>query len=157
MNYCLKVKKKQFLAPSPPPLGLALVINQPRPSFRTWMHAHIWIVHFDQKFVTFVRSPLGLLTERWYTVGIWIPTIWLSRFLTFGFQISDFALCSRLTIQILDQNIRKQDGVHMSGIQMVLLSSIQMAFKYWTIWHPTSFWPFQYQTNFGIQIPTVLT
>ena len=40
-------------------------------------------------------------------------------------------LFTRPNIQIPDQYIRKQDGVH--------LSSIQMVFKYWTIWHPTSF------------------
>ena len=44
-----------------------------------------------------------------------------------------------LTIQIPDQFTRKQDGVHLSGIQMVGLSSIQMAFEYQTIWHLTSF------------------
>ena len=37
-----------------------------------------------------------------------------------------YALYTRPTIPIPDLNIRKQDGVH--------LSSIQMAFKYQTIW-----------------------
>ena len=32
-------------------------------------------------------------------------------------------------------------------IQMVGLSSIQMAFENQTIWHPTSFWPFKYQSS----------
>ena len=40
-----------------------------------------------------------------------------------------------------DQYIRKQDGVF-SGIKMV---RYQMAFKYLTIWHPTSFQPFEYR------------
>ena len=37
-----------------------------------------------------------------------------------------YALCTKPTIQILNQYIRKQDGVHLSGIQMVELSGIQM-------------------------------
>ena len=41
-------------------------------------------------------------------------------------------LSARPTIHKMDQYIRKQDGVHLSGIQMVGLSGIQMAFKYWT-------------------------
>ena len=56
-------------------------------------------------------------------------------------------LFTRPNIQIPDQYIRKQDGIH--------LSSIQMVFKYWTIWHPTSFQPFEYQPSCNIQIPTV--
>ena len=43
--------------------------------------------------------------------------------------------------------IRKQDGIYLSGIEMVGLSSIQMAFKNQIIWHPTSFRPFKYQTS----------
>ena len=48
---------------------------------------------------------------------------------------------------IPDQYIRKQNGVHLSCIQMVGLSGIQMVFKNQTIWHLdlTSFWPFEYQ------------
>ena len=48
-------------------------------------------------------------------------------------------LCTKLTIKITGQDIRKQDGVHLSGIQMVGLSDIQMAFNYQTICHPISF------------------
>ena len=45
-------------------------------------------------------------------------------------------------------SMRKQDGIHLSGITMVGLSgSIQMAFKTQTIWHPTPFQPFEYQTS----------
>ena len=40
-----------------------------------------------------------------------------------------FVPCTRLTIQILDQHIRKQDGVQLSGKQMVWLTGIQMAFQ----------------------------
>ena len=40
-----------------------------------------------------------------------------------------YFLSTRLTIQILEQYIRKQDGIHSSGIQIVGLSSIQMAFS----------------------------
>ena len=57
------------------------------------------------------------------------------------------------TIQILDQYIRKQDGVHLSFIQMVGLSSTQMAFKNQTIWHLTSFRPFDYQTSSVFRSP----
>ena len=43
--------------------------------------------------------------------------------------------CTRLTIEIPDQYIRKQDGIHLSVIEMVGLSGIQMAFKNLTILH----------------------
>ena len=43
--------------------------------------------------------------------------------------------CSRPSIQIPEQYIRKQDGVHLSGIQMVGLPGIQMAFENQNIWH----------------------
>ena len=36
---------------------------------------------------------------------------------------------------------------------MVLLSSIQMAFKYWTIWHPTLYQPFEYWTSLVFRSP----
>ena len=52
--------------------------------------------------------------------------------------------------------MRKQDGINLSGIQMFGLSCTQMAFENQTIWHPTSFQPFKYQTSLGIQIPTIL-
>ena len=47
-------------------------------------------------------------------------------------------LCARLTIPILDQYIRKQDGAHLSGIQMVGLYGIQIpdhlaSNLFWTI------------------------
>ena len=47
-----------------------------------------------------------------------------------------YILCTRLTIQILDQYIWNQDGIHLSGIQM--------AFQNQTIWHQNSFRPFEY-------------
>ena len=50
-----------------------------------------------------------------------------------------YVLCTRPTIQIPDQYIRKKDGVHLYDILMVRLSGIQMALKNQTIWHPTSF------------------
>ena len=59
----------------------------------------------------------------------------------------DCILCNRPTIQKLYQYIRKQDGIHLYGIQMVGLSGIQMAFENHTVWHPTSFKPFEYQTS----------
>ena len=60
----------------------------------------------------------------------------------FGIQmVSPWAMSN-----VPDQYIRKQDDVHLSGIKMVGLSGIQMAIKNRTIWHPTSFQPFEYQT-----------
>ena len=44
-----------------------------------------------------------------------------------------YVLCIRLTIQVPDQYMIKQDGIHLSSIQMAGLSGIQMAFKYQTI------------------------
>ena len=44
-----------------------------------------------------------------------------------------YILCTRSTIPVQDQYIQKQDGVHLSGNQMVGLSSIQMALENWTI------------------------
>ena len=38
-----------------------------------------------------------------------------------------YVLCTRPTIWIPDQYVRKQDGVHLSGIQMDGLSGIQTA------------------------------
>ena len=63
-------------------------------------------------------------------------------FKLFGIQMVVLCAMSYVldqTLQILEQYIRKQDCVHLFGIQMVGLSGIQMAFKYRTIWHPTSF------------------
>ena len=45
--------------------------------------------------------------------------VWISNGRSMG-----YVLCSRPTIQIPDQYIRKLDGVHMSNIQMVGLYSI---------------------------------
>ena len=55
-------------------------------------------------------------------------------------QSMGYVLFTRLTIQL-------PDGVHLSGIQMVGLSGIQMALKNQTIWHPTSFRPSEYLTS----------
>ena len=49
-------------------------------------------------------------------------------------QFMCHVFCKRQTIQIPDQYIRKQAGVHLSG-QMVGLYGIQVSFKYQTIWH----------------------
>ena len=50
-----------------------------------------------------------------------------------GLVFKCYVLCTRPTIQIPNQYIRKQDGIHLSSIQMVGLSSIQMAFKNQTV------------------------
>ena len=43
--------------------------------------------------------------------------------------------CLVIFTRISGQYIRKQEGVHLLGIQMVRLSSIQVAFEYLTIYH----------------------
>ena len=43
--------------------------------------------------------------------------------------------------------VHKKTWCYLSGIQMVRLSGIQMAFKYQIIWHPTSIRPFEYRTS----------
>ena len=73
--------------------------------------------------------------------------IWILNFVKFGFQMvrysnsqfMGYVLYTRLIILIPNQYIRKQNGNHLSDIQVVRLSCIQMTFKYQTIWHPTSF------------------
>ena len=77
-----------------------------------------------------------------------IPNSWYSN----G-QFMGYVLCTRPTIWISDQCTRKQDVVHLSGIQMVRLSGIQNAFENQTIWHTTSFQPFEYQTSSVIRSP----
>ena len=56
------------------------------------------------------------------TGNIWILNFLNLDFKWFGFQLVRLS-CTRPTIQILDQYIRKQDGIHLSGIQMPRLSS----------------------------------
>ena len=93
------------------------------------------------------------------TVGIWLPEtfgyrlFWSLYFKWFRIQM---VLCTRPTIWIPDQYIRKQDGIHFSCIQMVGLYGIQMAFKNQTMWHPTSFPPFEYQTSSVFRSPLYL-
>ena len=53
----------------------------------------------------------------------------------------------------MDQYIRKQDGIHLSGIHMVGLSGIQMAFKNQIILHSTSLQPLEYQTRSLFRFP----
>ena len=76
-----------------------------------------------------------------YTGNIWRPNfqmVWNSNGL-----FMCYILYTRPTIWMPDQHILKQDGVHLSGIQMVGLSGIQMAFENQTIWHPASFPPYE--------------
>ena len=119
------------------------------------------------------------LTQHWYldkivykvqpinlnnTVGIWILTIWIpetfehwnfwsSDFKWFSIQMVGQSLCTIPTIWIPDQYIRNKDVIPLSDIQMVGLSSIQIAFKNRTIWDLTSFWPFEYQTILVFRSP----
>ena len=104
-----------------------------------------------KKLVTQIVIYSGDLNNDHLNTGnIWIPNFLKFRFQMVWYSYGRFMFyvkCTRPTIRILDQNIRKQDGVHVSGIQIVGLSGIQMAFEYQTIWHPTSYWPFEYQTS----------
>ena len=70
-----------------------------------------------------------------------------------GLCAMSYVLESRPTILIFDQYIRKQNGIHLSGIQMLGLSSIQMAIEYRTIWYPTFIQPFDYQTCLVFRSP----
>ena len=73
-----------------------------------------------------------LKTDHLNTRNIWIP-----NFLKFVFQMVRYSngrsighvLCTRPTIKIPDQYIRKPGGIYFSSIQIVGLSSIQMAFE----------------------------
>ena len=56
----------------------------------------------------------------------------ISNGLVFKWSFHYYALCTRLTIWIPDQYIRKQNGFHLSGIQMVGRSVIQMSFIFWS-------------------------
>ena len=107
-----------------------------------------------------IWNPEALLNDSYLVFSIWnryylayTVGIWISNFLKFGFQMGSPSLCPRPTIWIPDQYIRKEYGIHLSGIQMVGLSGIQMTFKNQTIWHPTSFWPFKYQTSSVFRYP----
>ena len=44
-----------------------------------------------------------------------------------------YVLCTKLAIWIPDQYLRKQDGIHLSSIQMVELYGIQIALEYRTM------------------------
>ena len=95
-----------------------------------------------------------------------IPTV--PNFLKFGIQMvqnsngsvfkrSVYGLCPMYILDqpfeyVLDQYIRKQDFVHLLGIQMVGLFGIQMAFENQTIWHPTSFPPFEFQKHLKTEL-----
>ena len=57
--------------------------------------------------------------------------------LKFRFQMEWYS--NGWSLQIPDQCIRKQDDGKLSSIKIVWQSGIQMAFKYWTIWHPIFF------------------
>ena len=71
-------------------------------------------------------------TDHLNTWKIWIP-----NFMKFTFQMVGLCavFCSRPIIWILDQYLRKQNGIDLSGTQM--------AVKYQTIWYPISFPPFE--------------
>ena len=79
----------------------------------------------------------SVILDPHYTAGIWMTTIWIQIFLKFGFQMvgysngrsTGYVLCTKPAILILDQYIRKQDGVHLSVFQIVRLSGVQMAFQ----------------------------
>ena len=78
-----------------------------------------------------------------------------TKFFKFGIQILWYTnvLCSMYQTDHLNQYIIKQDGVHLSGFQIVGMSGIQMALKNQNNWHPISFRPFEYQTRLVFRSP----
>ena len=107
-------------------------------------------------------NNLAIFFSNFYsnTVGIWIQTTWIpetfwsSDFKWFGIKMAGICAMSCVLDRTFEYQTSLQKMVHLSGILMFGLSGIQMAFKYWTIWHPTSstIWILY---KFGIQIPTV--
>ena len=116
----------------------------------------------------------GLSWSEWYpihfsgplhwilssTVGIWILTIWIpetfehatfwsSDFKWFGIQMVGLSVISYAqdspTIWIPDKL--------MPSCFLMCWSGIQMAFENQTIWQPTSFPPFEYQTSLVFRFP----
>ena len=84
---------------------------------------------------------------------IWIPNFSKSRLQMVSLWARFYVLEQPFKYH---QYIRKQDGFHLSSIQMVGLFSIQIAFKYQTIQHPTSFWPLEYLTSSLFRSPLYL-
>ena len=72
---------------------------------------------------------------------------------TGNIRIPNFFEVQILYAWILDQYIRKQDGIHLSCIKMVGLSAIEVAFKILTTWCPISFGPLKYQTSLVFRYP----
>ena len=95
-------------------------------------------------------------------MGVWIPSQNLNthlfevRILNGSvFQCSVYVVCPPHYT-----NLCKTGPVHkktrwrpLSGIQMAGIPGIQMALEYWTIWCPTSFGPFEYQTSLVFRSP----
>ena len=77
-------------------------------------------------------------------------TFWSSDF---KWSVCGFVLCTRPTIWIPNQYIRKQDGIYLSSIQMFGLSGIQMVFKKPDHLASNLFWPFEYQTSWVFRSP----
>ena len=103
---------------------------------------------------------VALLTAHCFYFQIQRTAVWILEGV-FEVRISNgwsmgYVLCTTPTNQIPDQYIRKADGNHLSGIQMVGLSSILVAFENQNIWHPTSFQPFVYQTSSVFRSPLYL-
>ena len=66
---------------------------------------------------------IKLLEVQWYTdrLNTELFDVWISN----G-QSMCYVLCTKQTIQILDQYIRKKDRIHLSDIQMVRMSGVML-------------------------------
>ena len=107
----------------------------------------IWIPNFLKHRFQMVQYSNGrfisyVLCTRPTFFSFWSPLV-----KTLLFWPPSMVYISVIITQIPNQHVRKQNGIHLSGIQMVGLSDIQMVFKYQTIWHPTSLQPFKYWTS----------
>ena len=106
----------------------------------------VWISNFHCN-LNFSKNQNSqdLNTDHLKTGNIWV------NFMKFGFLMVQYSigrsmgyvLCTRLTIGIPDQNIRKQDGTHLSGIQMLGC----LAFKWHSKTRPFGIQPLYYHLN----------
>ena len=129
-------------------MRLCLYMSPVSPVLHTEVTVNIWKI-WDSIYIQW--GSVYRAFEYWKhlnTGNIWIlETFEYWTFWSLDFKWSVYVLCTRPTIQILYLYLRKQDGVDTSGIQM--------AFKYQTIWHPTSFRPFKYRRSSVFSSPTV--
>ena len=90
--------------------------NIRKPDQKVWFSDPIKKPKFNLFTVAFTRTRQN----------IYITNILKLGFQMVGLRAMSYELCTRPTIWILDQCIRKQDGVHLSGIQMEVLFGFQI-------------------------------